>query len=335
MGETATMSRRHVRWLAPILLSSLVLAACGGSKSKQGASTDTTAPGGGAYVAQVASYELVAGQDNRFLTGLAGSGDGTVVSYGQIDLQFFYLGTRDKPIDPPAKRMTTTATFLPVPGQHLDLATAGPKAGNPSDGVGLYEAAAVQFDAPGFWGVTLSARLTSGKTASANVPFEVVAEPHLPFPGQAAPRTDNSVAGAEGVDPKSIDSRAAGGAAIPDAVLHSSSIADAIAGGRPVMVVISTPVYCMSRFCGPITDSVQALAEKYGDRMAFVHLEVWKDFDKKLVSEYAAEWIRPKGGLGDIQEPWVYVVGKDGLVKARFDNVASDATLEAAVKAQI
>jgi len=44
------------------------------------------------------------------------------------------------------------------------------------------------------------------------------------------------------------------------------------------MVVVSTPTYCQSRFCGPITDSVSALAQRYGDRMAFVHLEVWKNF---------------------------------------------------------
>jgi hypothetical protein len=34
-------------------------------------------------------------------------------------------------------------------------------------------------------------------------------------------------------------------------------VADAIAAGRPVMVVGSTPVFCVSRFCGPITDAVQ------------------------------------------------------------------------------
>ena len=67
--------------------------------------------------------------------------------------------------------------------------------------------------------------------------------------------------------------------------------------------------------------------------MAFVHLEVWKDFDKKVINEAAAEWIQPKGGLGDTQEPWVFVVGSDGIVKQRFDNVANDAELEAAVKA--
>ncbi|MEA3077827.1 MAG: hypothetical protein QOF60_2735, partial [Actinomycetota bacterium] len=192
---------------------------------------------------------------------------------------------------------------------------------------------AVTFDTAGFWGVTITAKLADGKTATGNAPFEVYAEPRVPFPGQPAPRTANPVAGAPGVEPRSIDSRASGGQPIPDAKLHATSIADAIAAGKPVMIVVSTPVYCVSRFCGPITDSVAKLADTYGDRMAFVHLEVWKDFDNKVVNDAAAEWIEPKGGQGDTQEPWVFVVGRDGIVKQRFDNVANDADLEAAVRA--
>lgn len=142
--------------------------------------------------------------------------------------------------------------------------------------------------------------------------------------------TENAVAGAAGIDTRSIDSRAAGDAPLPDPELHAGTIAAALEAKRPLMVVVSTPTYCQSRFCGPITDSVSALATRYGDRMAFVHLEVWKNFDDNEVNKAAAEWIYPPG-TKDPREPWVFVVGRDGRISHRFDNVATDAELEQAV----
>lgn len=81
---------------------------------------------------------------------------------------------------------------------------------------------------------------------------------------------------------------------------------------------------------GPITDSVSALAKRHGDVMDFVHLEMWKDFEKGELNEAAAAWVSPPG-TDDAREPWVFVVGRDGRITHRFDNVASDAELERAV----
>jgi hypothetical protein len=316
-----------------------VLAACGGGgnddNGSDGDTTTTAQPDGSSkddpFVAQIASYELVAGQPNRFLAALAGNGSGTIVSYGKVALDFFYLGTKQEPVDPPEpKQQDVEAAFTPVAGQQVDLSTPGPKEVKPSEGIGVYRATDVTFDKPGFWGVRVEATI-GGKDVKANASFEVVDQPQLPFPGQPAPRTDNPIAGAPGVDPESIDSRAQGTAAIPDAALHATSVKSALDAKRPTVIVVSTPVYCVSQFCGPITDSVGKLAGTYGDKVAFVHLEVWKDFEKQQVNPSAQEWITPKDG-GDTKEPWVFLVGADGNVVQRYDNVVSDAELEASVK---
>lgn len=339
MGETGLMPHRSARGLAvPVLLLALLLAACGGGGDGDdavGPTTSTTDPVGSgrddAFVAQVASYELVAGQDQRFLAALAGNGTGTVVSFGSVDLEFFYLGTREKQVDPPESRVKAKATFFPVAGQEIAAGAAGPREARPSEGLGVYAADGVRFDEPGFWGVRVKATI-GGKDVSANAPFEVRAEPQVPFPGQPAPRTVHPLPGAEGIDAKAIDSRAQKDAAVPDEALHRTTVAEALAAGKPTVVVVSTPVYCVSQFCGPITDSVAELATTYGDRVAFVHLEVWKDFEKRIVNPFAAEWISPKNGVGDTQEPWVFLVGGDGIVKQRFDNVVGDEALAAAVE---
>ena len=335
--QTQRMVRRR-RSLIALLSALALLAACGGSGGESADTSDTptskaSEPVGSEaddpFVAQVASYELVAGQDQRFLAALAGNGTGMVVSFGKVDLEFFFLGTRAAPIDPPQPKTKAEAIFFPVAGQTVDANAPGPRVAKPSEGLGVYAAEAVRFDAPGFWGVKVKATI-DGKAISANAAFEVVGESQLPFPGKPAPRTENPIAGAVGVDPTAIDSRAKDGQAPPDPMLHSTTVAAALAAGKPTVVVVSTPVYCVSQFCGPITDSAAKLAEKFGDRVAFVHLEVWKDFEKKFVNPAAAEWISPRNGVGDTQEPWVFLVGADGVVKQRFDNVIGDAAFEAA-----
>lgn len=336
MGETAFM-RRRPGLLALVLSLALLLAACGGGGGDEGSAERppteggaTTGAGDGPFVAQVASYELVAGQDQRFLAALAGNGTGTVVSFGTVELEFFFLGDRDTPVDPPQRRSGATATFFPVAGQRVDPAAVGPREAKPSEGLGVYAAERVRFDQAGFWGVTVKATI-DGEKVSAEAPFEVVAESQLPFPGQPAPRTQQPLLPGDGVSAESIDSRAEEGGPLPDPMLHSTTVADALAAGKPTVVVVSTPVYCVSRFCGPITDSVAALAASTGGDVAFVHLEVWKDFEKKLVNPAAREWISPRNGVGDTQEPWIFLVGADGIVKERFDNVVGDAALAEAV----
>jgi hypothetical protein len=79
------------------------------------------------------------------------------------------------------------------------------------------------------------------------------------------------------------------------------------------MVVISTPTFCVSRFCGPITDSVLDLAKEYGDDIDFVNLEVWQDFEANLLNPAAAVWIAPTPET-DGGEPWVFVVDSEGVI---------------------
>lgn len=187
-----------------------------------------------------------------------------------------------------------------------------------------------RLDDAGFWQATVKAHV-AGTTRTATAAFQVLGDFDIPSPGDRTPRSVQPLAGDTAVPVKAIDSRAGPEAPIPDPELHSITVADAIAARRPVMVAVSTPTYCQSRFCGPITDSFQALAARYGDRMAFVHLEVWRDFEGRELNASASEWIFPPG-TDDAREPWVFVVGPDGVVVERFDNVATDADLEQAAE---
>jgi hypothetical protein len=140
------------------------------------------------------------------------------------------------------------------------------------------------------------------------------------------------VIGDPGVDPVSIDSRAQDGAKIPDPELHRVSIADAIASKRPTVIVFSTPVFCVSRFCGPVTDVVASLEERYRGRAAFVHVEVWKDFQNSVANDAANEWLLRDGAL---KEPWAFILDARGTITSRWDNLFTQPELEDGLRATL
>jgi hypothetical protein len=147
----------------------------------------------------------------------------------------------------------------------------------------------------------------------------------VPAPGEEAPRTENLTVHSKGVPEAAVDSRAATEGDIPDPELHDTTIADAIRRGRPLVAVFATPVYCVSRFCGPVTDLVAELAADYSDRAEFVHVEIWKDFQGQVINRAAADWLLHENTL---EEPFVFLIGADGRIVARWDNVATRQEIE-------
>jgi hypothetical protein len=332
MGDPARMALVGRRRPILVGLAGLLVAACGGSGGDRDAAGFSEASDEG-LVAQVASYDLVVGRDQRFIVGLF-SNDRGGVAFGEVALRFSFLGADGAQGDP-RPGPTATAAFLPIPGQGLgpDAGSDGPRYTSAAEARGVYGVEPVRFDDPGFWEVEVTAEL-DGRTQRATAAFEVGDRTTVPAPGDPAPRTKNPLPGDPEVPPTAIDSRADDDGSVPDPELHATTVADAIAAGRPVMVVVSTPVFCVSRFCGPITDAVQELAQHYGDRMDFVHLEVWRDFEAQELNQAAAEWIWPDR-QGDAAEPWVFLVGADGMIVQRWDNVATEAGLARAVEALV
>jgi hypothetical protein len=145
------------------------------------------------------------------------------------------------------------------------------------------------------------------------------------LPGEPAPLSENLVVGDEPAE--AVDSRAQGDVEIPDPELHSTTIADAVAAKHPALVVFATPVYCVSKFCGPITDMVEGLERKYGDRADFIHIEIWNNFQRQAINKAAADWLYREGG-DELLEPWVFLIGADGVIVERWDNVATEEEIE-------
>jgi len=306
--------------IGAVVLAGVIFAA--GCRSASTGDTSPVAP-------STASYDLVVGRTGRFLLGLFSSDKSQLVAYGQVSLRFSYLGPTGHPLPKPIQGPSATAGYDPIPGQHLNLATPGPRLVDPSDATGVYRATDITFDRAGIWQVAATVPLKPGGTTTVTSPFEVLASSKIPNVGDQAPATVNPLPG-DGTPAKAIDSRASDTIPIHDPELHRTTVAAALAAHRPTIVVISTPTYCISRFCGPVTDRASTLAKTLGDKATFIHLEVWQDFDKSQLNPAAAQWIKPTG-TEDAAEPWTFVIDRTGRITHRFDNVAGEDELQAAV----
>jgi hypothetical protein len=287
-------------------------------------------------VAEVATYQLVANQPGRLLVALVAA-DNRWLSFGDVEVSFGFLGAAagspsgsGGSASAGALMADATARFLPIPGSPAGV-DRPPTLTLAADGRGVYAVEPITFPTAGYWQVVARGELGDGATFKAEAAFTVVDAPDVIGVGARAPLTDNPVIGAPGVSPTAIDSRAVGGQQIPDPELHSTSIADAIRAGHPALVVFSTPVYCVSRFCGPVTDLVAELAAKYGDRADFIHVEIYQDFEAGKVNQAALDWLMPANG--DLREPWTFLIGADGRIAGSWDTVVTRGELEPLLQA--
>jgi hypothetical protein len=111
----------------------------------------------------------------------------------------------------------------------------------------------------------------------------------------------------------------------PDTELLRISVADALARREPFVVVFATPKFCESRTCGPVVDVVDAVRRRVPG-VGFIHVEIYNENNPALgVNRWVREWKLPT-------EPWVFLVGRDGRIDAKFEGAVSERELEAAVR---
>ena len=237
--------------------------------------TGPTAPAS-AIVAISANADLYVGDPQRVSFGVV-THDGGFVSFGSGEFDFTFVGNAAGATEQRAGP-SAPATFVPTYGS--PARDGGPRVTTGSEGRGVYQATDVVFDEAGFWTATVTLDVDGLGTQTAEATVTVAEEPAIPGPGDPALRTENLTVDSEDVPLAAIDSRAATRGEIPDPELHDWTIARAIEEGRPALVVFATPVYCVSRFCGPVTEMVEDLADRYADRAVYIHVEIFRDYQR-------------------------------------------------------
>jgi len=112
----------------------------------------------------------------------------------------------------------------------------------------------------------------------------------------------------------------------PDRAMLRYSIAGSLAAHKPFVVVFATPKFCTSRTCGPVVDVVNSVRKRFAAGIRFIHVEIYKDNNPANgFNRWVKEWHLPT-------EPWIFFVGGDGRIRAKFEGSISPAELSAAIK---
>ncbi|TMK74707.1 MAG: hypothetical protein E6G45_14535 [Actinobacteria bacterium] len=113
----------------------------------------------------------------------------------------------------------------------------------------------------------------------------------------------------------------------PDRALLRYSVAQSLVAHKPFVLVFATPRFCTSRTCGPVVDVVDRVRRTLaGGGIRFIHVEIYTDNDPaKGENKWVRQWRLPT-------EPWTFLVGRDGRIKAKFEGSISVGELETAVR---
>jgi hypothetical protein len=210
----------------------------------------------------------------------------------------------------------------PFPARIEDLTTkpafrAKTTADDPSAAQVAY-IADIPLDKPGPW--AFGALIKTGDSYQYSLlptPHPVGAYPP-PRVGQEAPVINTPTVG-EVSNISEIDTR------VPPDDMHNDDLADVI-GKKPVVLLFATPALCQSRVCGPVTDAAEQVKQDYGDRVAFIHQEVYNN-------NSINDGPRPQmTAYGLSTEPWLFVIDRTGKVSTVLQGPYSVQELETAVQ---
>ena len=241
---------------------------------------------------------------------------------GQVRVSFLLLDGQGSPVYRKGIRVTVAPKggkpFATVP---VSLEPVGVP-GVDTDLGAISRLYVIHFRAPRAGAYTLVASASKGKPVRAVWTIHVRKHPRAPAVGsRAIPANTPTIASTHG------NFRALTTRTPPDKALLRYSVAGSLAAHKPFVLVFATPKFCTSRTCGPVVDVVDAVRKQFSRTpVRFIHVEVYKDNNPGLgYNRWFKRWhLRT--------EPWTFLVGRDGRIKARFEGSVSVGELGAAVR---
>ena len=115
---------------------------------------------------------------------------------------------------------------------------------------------------------------------------------------------------------------------VPAEQMHSVAL-NQVLGKRPVALLFSTPQLCISKVCGPVTDIAVSLQKQFGNKISFIHQEVYVDNQPN-------KGLRPQMKAFHLQtEPWLFAINKHGVIVARLEGAFGVNELRQALQAAL
>ena len=185
-----------------------------------------------------------------------------------------------------------------------------------------------KFERAGDWGVEIEALLPDGSAARQRIGFRVDANSPSVTPGE-------SVVGLDTPTVADVDNNLSllSSAREPNPTFYQVGLTEATANGQPTLLLFATPEFCQTRFCGPAYEIFNNLHSRYGDRVNFIHVEVFAGLPNPAQSGFKLAPAVEAFGLES--DPWVYLIDEAGTVIYRLEGLFTEAEIERRLKADL
>jgi hypothetical protein len=178
-----------------------------------------------------------------------------------------------------------------------------------------------QLDLPGEGEWRIAAVIDEdGELRGTLLPGVVVGEfERIPRPGGRAPRINTPTELDVGDELSKITTR------IPTDTQNMVDFAEALER-EPIVLLFAFPQFCQSRVCGPVVDVAEQVKQVYGDKAAFIHMEIFEDNDP-------ANPVNPQVKTFHLPtEPWLFAIERDGTVAEVLQGAFGPDALTSAVE---
>lgn len=235
--------------------------------------------------------ELVVGL-NRFAVGLFDQ-SGNVINDAEVNFDYYDLTNPQAPV------LESSATASPV---------------STPDGAMTIFVHDRKFPRAGQWGAEVKAHFPDGSTAAKRIGFKVLADSPTLRPGARVPAVDTPTAAEVGNDLTRLTS-----APDPNPAFYALSLPEALANGKPTVLLLATPAFCQTRFCGPAYEITSKLQQRFGDAANFIHVEIYTGLPNPAANNWELAPVMTAFGL--TTEPWLYLIDADGVVSYRAESM--------------
>jgi hypothetical protein len=325
-----------------LLAAAMLVAGCGGSDSTPAAKpppgvsqTDFSRRLAEASSSTVADFPAVEGRTLQQIadTALAGNQVGFATSVLTPGTDRLAFGVLDKDR---AFVYGKTAVYIarspdkqaqgpfPAPADSLVTKPAfrSQNAATETSPIAQIYAAQIPFSRAGTYSILV---VTKQGAQLLGAPAEIAVQRDSPIPavGQRPPAVATDTVASAAGDLAAIDTRR------PFARdLHETTF-KSVLGRKPVALLFATPQLCQSQVCGPVVDIALQMKQKYGDRMTFIHQEVYRENN-------ISKGLRPSLRAFNLQtEPWLFTVDRNGRIAARLEGSFGLKEFEQAIKAAL
>lgn len=170
--------------------------------------------------------------------------------------------------------------------------------------------------AAGSYGIQSILTTNTDQTFENRALVTVKEDAEAPATGEPVPATDTLTL----ADVNSVQELSSAGPWIED--FYRVNIADAAASGKVSVIAFATPGHCTSALCAPVLLTLSNVYETHKtEDLNFVHIEIWRDFEKEYLDPAVTDWNLPS-------EPWVFILNADGTVGSRLDGPVSVEEIE-------